>query len=75
MAPRPGRETVGGQSTVAEPPPWERARRPRPTWGLAEGDAITPGRTVLRRIGGGRRYEVFLVWCEHRLAIISNKET
>ena len=26
MAPRPGRETVGGQSTVAEPPPWERAQ-------------------------------------------------
>jgi len=73
MAPRPGRETVGGLSTVAEPPPWERARRPRPTWGLAEGDAITPGRTVLRRIGGGRRYEVFLIWDEHRLAVLVAK--
>jgi len=73
MAPRPGRETVGGQSTVAEAPPWESARRPRPTWGLAEGDAISPGRTVLRRIGGGRRYEVFLVWCEHRLAVLVAK--
>ena len=73
MAPGPGRETVGGQSTVAEAPPWERARRPRPTWGLVEGDAIAPGRTVLRRIGGGRRYEVFLVWDEHRLAVLVAK--
>ena len=73
MAPRPGRETVGGQSTVAEPPPWERAHRPRPTWGLVEGDAIAPGRTVLRRIGGGKRFEVFLVWDEHRLAVLVAK--
>jgi serine/threonine protein kinase len=73
MAPRPGRETVGGQSTVAEPPPWERAHGPRPTWGLVEGDAIAPGRTVLRRIGGGKRYEVFLVWDEHRLAVLVAK--
>jgi serine/threonine protein kinase len=73
MAPRPGRETVGGLPTVVEPPPWERAGRPRPTWGLVEGDAIAHGRTVLRRIGGGRRYEVFLVWDEHRLAVLVAK--
>jgi serine/threonine protein kinase len=73
MPPGPGRETVGGQSTVAEPPPWERANRPRPTWGLVEGDAIAPGRTVLRRVGGGRRFEVFLVWDEHRLAVLVAK--
>jgi len=73
MTPRPGRETVGGMSTVAEPPPWERAGRPRPTWGLVEGDAIAHGRTVLRRIGGGRRFEVFLVWDEHRLAVLVAK--
>lgn len=73
MAPRPGRETVGAQSTVAEAPPWERPGRARPTWGLVEGDAIAQGRTVLRRIGGGRRYEVFLVWDEHRLAVLVAK--
>ena len=73
MAPRPGRETVGALSTVAESPPWEREQRARPTWGLAEGDAIAPGRTVLRRIGGGRRYEVFLVWDDHRLAVLVAK--
>ncbi len=58
-------------TTVAFAPPW--AGRERPTWGLAEGDAIAPGRTVLRRIGGGRRYEAFLVWDEHRLAILVAK--
>src|SRR3954447_20254992 len=56
-------------TTVAAPPPWVAARRPRPTWGLYEGDELAPGRTVLRRIGGGRRYEAFLVWDEHRLAV------
>jgi eukaryotic-like serine/threonine-protein kinase len=58
-------------ATVAEAPPWEQ--RERPTWGLEEGDAIAPGRTVLRRLGGGRRFEVFLVWDDHRLAVLVAK--
>jgi serine/threonine protein kinase len=62
---------IGDLSTVAEAPPW--VGRERPTWGLAEGDAIAPGRTVLRRLGGGRRYEVFLVWDDHRLAVLVAK--
>ena len=61
------------ESTVAAPPPWEAKRRPRPTWGLYEGDQLAPGRTVLRRIGGGRRYEAFLCWDEHRLAVLVAK--
>ena len=67
-----GDQTVG-LSTVAEPPPWELEGRDRPTWGLAEGDEIAPGRTVLTRLGGGRRYEVFLVWDDHRLAVLVAK--
>jgi eukaryotic-like serine/threonine-protein kinase len=66
----PGRETVGALDTVAEAPPWERER---PTWGLNEGDAIADGRTVLRQLGGGSRFEVFLVWDEHRLAVLVAK--
>jgi eukaryotic-like serine/threonine-protein kinase len=65
-------EATRGLSTVAEAPPWER-RRSRPTWGLEEGDAIAPDRTVLRALGGGRRYEVFLVWDDHRLAVLVAK--
>jgi serine/threonine protein kinase len=67
------RDATAGLTTVAAPPPWERAGRERPTWGLEEGDAIAPGRTVLRRLGGGRRYEVFLVWDEHRMAVLVAK--
>jgi serine/threonine protein kinase len=66
-------EPTRGLSTVAEAPPWEVAGRERPTWGLAEGDAIAPGRTVLGRLGGGRRFEVFLVWDDHRLAVLVAK--
>jgi serine/threonine protein kinase len=61
-------------STVAYTPPWEHEKpRSRPTWGFAEGDELTPGRTVLRRIGGGRRYEAMLVWDDHRLAVLVAK--
>ncbi len=66
-------EPTRGLSTVAEAPPWEQAGRERPTWGLVEGDAIAPGRTVLDRLGGGRRFEVFLVWDDHRLAVLVAK--
>jgi serine/threonine protein kinase len=41
----------------------------RATWGLAEGAVLAPGRTVLRPLGGGSRFEVFLVWDERRLAL------
>jgi eukaryotic-like serine/threonine-protein kinase len=71
----PGRETreaLGALSTALGTPPDTRPRR-RPTWGLEEGDAIAPGRTVLSRLGGGKRYEVFLVWDDHRLAVLVAK--
>ncbi len=32
------------------------------SWEFEEGAEIAPGRSVLRDIGGGSRYEVFLVW-------------
>src|SRR3954463_5968076 len=57
-------------STVAAPPDF---RRERPTWGLQEGDELAPGRSLLRRIGSGRRYEAMLVWDEHRLAVLVAK--
>src|SRR5258707_559441 len=57
-------------TTVAAAPPWQRER---PTWGLAEGDELAPGRTVLRRIGGGRRCEAMLVWDGHRPAVLVAK--
>lgn len=38
-------------------PAWEQD-----TWGFAEGDEIVPGRHAVRLLGGGRRYEAYLVW-------------
>jgi eukaryotic-like serine/threonine-protein kinase len=40
----------------------------RESWELAEGDEIAQGRSVLRLLGGGRRYEAYLVWDERMLA-------
>jgi serine/threonine protein kinase len=40
---------------------------------LAEGDEIAPGRSVLRSLGGGSRYEALLVWDEPRFAIMVAK--
>jgi eukaryotic-like serine/threonine-protein kinase len=39
------------------------------SWGLREGDEIAPGRSVVRDLGGGRRFEVMLVWDEHLFAL------
>jgi serine/threonine protein kinase len=45
---------------------WERD-----TWDFAEGDEIVPGRHAVRLLGGGRRYEAYLVWDDdlHALAV------
>ena len=61
------------QTTIAARPAWAPAERERPTWGFDEGDEIAPGRTVLRRLGGGSRYDVYLVWDDHLLAVMVAK--
>jgi serine/threonine protein kinase len=43
------------------------------SWGLAEGDEIVPGRSVLKTLGGGTHYEVLLVWDDTRFAIMVAK--
>jgi serine/threonine protein kinase len=61
------------QTTVAARPSWAPPERERPTWGFDEGDEIAPGRTILRRLGGGSRYDVYLVWDDHLLAVMVAK--
>ena len=34
------------------------------SWELREGDEIAPGRSILKLLGGGNRYEAYLVWDE-----------
>ena len=43
------------------------------SWKLDEGEEIAPGRTVLKALGGGSRYEVMLVWDDFHYAIMVAK--
>ena len=61
------------ETTLAVRPPWAPAPRSRPTWGFVEGDLIGPGRSVLSRLGGGGRFDVYLVWDDARLAVMVAK--
>jgi serine/threonine protein kinase len=54
-------------------PPAAAVRREKPSWELEPGTEIAPGRTVLKPIGGGSAYEVFLVWDERLLAVMVAK--
>jgi serine/threonine protein kinase len=45
----------------------------RSSWAFGEGAPIAPGRTVLKEIGGGNRYEALLVWDERLFAIMVAK--
>jgi eukaryotic-like serine/threonine-protein kinase len=49
------------------------ARSEKASWEFDEGAEIAPGRTVLRALGGGSRYEVFLVWDERLFALMVAK--
>jgi eukaryotic-like serine/threonine-protein kinase len=39
-------------------------------WDLAEGDEIVPGRTVLRNLGGGNRYDAYLAYDDHMRSVV-----
>jgi eukaryotic-like serine/threonine-protein kinase len=43
------------------------------TWELTEGDEIAPGRSVLKLLGGGHDYEVYLVWDDDLFAVMVAK--
>jgi eukaryotic-like serine/threonine-protein kinase len=40
------------------------------SWELAEGEEIAPGRTALKRLGGGIRYDAYLAFDEHMHAVV-----
>ena len=42
-------------------------------WRFEVGEEIAPGRTVVKSLGGGRRYHVHLVWDEHLYALMVAK--
>ena len=60
--------------------PEVRGRRPegdaapeRDGWALEEGDEIAPGRTAVRLLGGGERYESYLAWDDRLLSLVVAK--
>lgn len=59
------------QSPHAQEPPGSKPERP--SWKFEEGAPIAEGRTVLKSLGGGSRFEVFLVWDERLFSIMVAK--
>ncbi|HEX2044282.1 MAG TPA: serine/threonine-protein kinase [Gaiellaceae bacterium] len=57
------------RSTAEEGRPRD-APPPPVTWGLAEGDEVAPGRSAVRHLGGGERYETLLAWDERLLSLV-----
>jgi eukaryotic-like serine/threonine-protein kinase len=43
---------------------------PEPRWHLEQGEEVGPGRTALKRLGGGRRYDAYLAWDETLHAVV-----
>jgi eukaryotic-like serine/threonine-protein kinase len=56
--------------TIAGP---ARSSQLATSWELAEGDEIAPGRTALKRLGGGRRYDAYLAFDGHMHAVVVAK--
>jgi eukaryotic-like serine/threonine-protein kinase len=66
------REIGADVAPVSAPLPEEEPSAP-PTesrWEFAEGDEIAPGRTAIKRLGGGYRYEAYLAWEDHLRCLV-----
>ncbi len=45
----------------------------RASWQFSEGDEIAPGRSIVKPLGGGNAYEVFLVWDDYFFTLMVAK--
>ena len=59
-------ELITGKAGTNEAP--EESR-----WGFAEGDGITSGRSAIKLLGGGFRYEAYLAWDDHLHSLVVAK--
>ena len=54
-----------------DPPGSDEPVKPEETrWRFHEGDEIAPGRSVIKRLGGGLRYEAYLAWEDHLRSLV-----
>lgn len=51
----------------------ESASPSRSVWNLSEGDEIVPGRSAVRVLGGGERYETYLAWDDRLFSLVVAK--
>jgi eukaryotic-like serine/threonine-protein kinase len=57
--------------TAAGKAPRVDRRKPEESrWGFREGDEIVPGRSAIKRLGGGFRYEAYLGWDDHLRSLV-----
>ncbi len=56
---------------IADAPAARQAGDPR--WRFDEGEEIVPGRTALKRLGGGHRYDAYLAWDDDLHAVVVAK--
>ncbi|HEX2129507.1 MAG TPA: serine/threonine-protein kinase [Solirubrobacterales bacterium] len=59
--------------TAAQPVHQTSASGVEPRWRFAEGEEIAPGRTALKRLGGGHRYDAYIVWDDALHAVVVAK--
>lgn len=50
--------------------PKKRGDGGKASWRLREGDEIAPGRWVVKRLGGGIRFEVYLAWEDRLFSLV-----
>ena len=67
MAPTAAKRSAGKERGARRAPPRTDA------WGLTEGAEIVRGRSAVRLLGGGERYETYLAWDERLLSLVVAK--
>lgn len=61
---------IATDAMARERPPVADQSRKESRWGFAEGDEITPGRSAIKLLGGGLRYEAYLAWDDHLRSLV-----
>lgn len=64
---------VGGDQYQESSGRKKRSLGEAPSWNFEEGTVIAEGRSILKHLGGGSQYEVYLVWDERLFALVVAK--